>query len=161
MALKTHSGKGSAMSDGYPALVPREDRLLVHWYQEEVRDFISNPVYLRLPAEARGILQVLRHHFMHTGFLPNDPEQLHWLTREDAGLFRASLPAILDGGFFRTTPDEKFLYCLELDHQIGRAAEMVKKRKASGRKGGDRSGESRRRGGDPARCDPDLNDVQF
>jgi len=149
------------MSETYPKLVPREDRLLVHWYQEEVRDFISNPTFLRLSLEAKGVLQVLRHHFLHTGFLPNDPEQLHWLTREDASAFERCLPAIVEGAFFHTTPDGRFLFCPELDLAIGQAAAKVKKRKASGKKGGQQSGEVRALRGLGAEGDTDWEDEAF
>src|SRR6185312_9475676 len=87
---------------GYPNLTPRADRLLLYWYPENVRDLESTPEYLRLSPEAKGVLTVLRHLFLHHGLLPNDPSVLTWLSREygNEEVFRRSIPAILESGQF-------------------------------------------------------------
>ena len=130
----------------YPGLglVPRDDRLLVHYYPEMVRDFISNPAYLRLPLEAKGVLQVLRHHLLHAAILPNDIEELAWLTREDPVGIERWLPALLASGIIVLTPDNRFLYCPSLEPLVKKAASDVKRLKKAGQSGGLASAESRR-----------------
>lgn len=125
-------------------LVPREDRLLVYWYKEIVRDYISNPAYLRLPLEGKGVLQVLRHQLLHQGMLPTDARGLSWLTREDEAAFERWVPQIIAVGLLAVTPDGRFLWSPELESQVGPAADEVKRHQRDSKKGGENSGRSRR-----------------
>jgi hypothetical protein len=49
----------SLVKKATPGGLPRSDRVLCHYFQESVRDYISNADYLDLTLEAKGVMQVL------------------------------------------------------------------------------------------------------
>ena len=144
--MTAHGSDALHQGKGYPSLTPREDRLLLYWYPENVRSLDSNREYLRLPLEAKGVLTALRHLFLHNGLLPNEPAMLAWQAREeDSAAFERWIPVIVKSGMFVATPDGAYLYDPALDAEIAEAADKVKALKQGGTKGGQKSGETRRR----------------
>ena len=127
-----------------PSPLPRSDRVLCHYFQESVRDYISNHAYTKLSLQAKGAMGVLRHYLWHSGVLPLDFRELSQLTRIPEAELELRVPEIIEAGFFLATKDGKHFWCPELEAQIGAAVKQVLRLKANGQKGGEASGETRR-----------------